>query len=93
MTQEAIGLVCEPLEGAREALCDAANLPCTLDSVDTLGHLRLAAARLGCRLHVRNASPELRELITFAGLEEVLTPRGGAEARRAGRASRYPGRT
>jgi hypothetical protein len=41
-------------------------------TVDALARLQLAAKRLSCRLLLRNASPELLELVAFMGLAEVL---------------------
>ena len=51
--------------------------------VDLLARLHLAARRRGAELRIREASPELRELISLAGLEEVLRvePRRQAEQR------------
>ena len=51
--------------------------------VDLLARLHLAARRRGTELRIREASPELRELISLAGLEEVLCvePRRQAEQR------------
>lgn len=55
----------------------------TLAVVDLLARLHVAARRRGAELRIREASPELRELIYLAGLEEVLRvePRGQAEQR------------
>jgi hypothetical protein len=41
-------------------------------TVDALARLQLAARRLSCRLLLRNASPELLELVSFMGLADVL---------------------
>ena len=41
-------------------------------TVDVLARLQLTALRLGCRVRLRNASPELRELIAFMGLRPAL---------------------
>ena len=41
-------------------------------TVDALARLQLAARRLSCRLVLRNASPELLELVVFMGLADVL---------------------
>jgi anti-anti-sigma regulatory factor len=46
-----------------------------LATVDLLARAALNARRAGARLHVVNAPPELRELIVFAGLEDVLLGR------------------
>ena len=40
--------------------------------VDQLARLHLQAQRLGCSIVVREASPELRELIEFSGLDDVV---------------------
>ena len=40
-------------------------------AVDVLARLHLAARRRGLELRI-NAPPELRELIAFCGLEDVL---------------------
>jgi hypothetical protein len=42
------------------------------DAVDALCRLQLAAQRLGYRIRVQRVSVELRDLIVFAGLAEVL---------------------
>ena len=57
------------------AVCDVGAMPADAVSVDTLARLRLGAGRRGCRLRVRNASPELCELIELMGLDQAL---GGA---------------
>ena len=41
-------------------------------TVDALARLQLAARRLGCQVRLRNASDELRELVAFMGLCDVL---------------------
>ena len=40
--------------------------------VDLLARLHLAARRRGVELRIREADPELRELISLAGLDSVL---------------------
>ncbi|WP_395295512.1 hypothetical protein ACF9IK_19790 [Kitasatospora hibisci] len=58
--------------------CDLGALPAAgpdaadLAVVDALARLRLAAARHGVRVVLRNASGPLRELLAFAGLAGVL---------------------
>ena len=54
-----------------------------LGTVDVLARLQLAARQSGTELRVTHASDDLRELITFVGLAEVLgvEPRGQAEER------------
>jgi hypothetical protein len=44
--------------------------------VNTLARLQLLAHRIGCRIEVRDPSPELTYLLDLAGLADVLgTPR------------------
>ena len=54
-----------------------------LGTVESLARLRLAARRSGVELRLRHVPSELRELITFVGLAEVLgvEPRRQAEER------------
>jgi ABC-type transporter Mla MlaB component len=52
--------------------CDVAGVVPDAVTVDALARLQLAARRLGCQVRLYNASPELRELIVFMGLEEAL---------------------
>ena len=44
--------------------------------LDALARLQLAARRRGCQVRLRNASPGLRELVAFMGLDDGLTQRG-----------------
>jgi anti-anti-sigma regulatory factor len=46
-----------------------------LRTVDALARAYVNARRLGARLRIVNASPELQELIAFAGLSDVLLGR------------------
>jgi ABC-type transporter Mla MlaB component len=55
-----------------EALCDVRSVPADAVTVDALARLQLAARRTGCTIRLRHASPELRELVAFMGLNEVL---------------------
>jgi ABC-type transporter Mla MlaB component len=55
------------------ALCDVAGVDPDCVTVDALARLQLAARRHGCRVRLRNASPELIDLVTFMGLSDVLT--------------------
>jgi anti-anti-sigma regulatory factor len=75
----------EPLRPNRAivVVCDAAELRrVDLDAIDTLARLALAARRLGCRVRVENAPPDLRDLVVLVGLADVLpcSPRSGLEA-------------
>jgi ABC-type transporter Mla MlaB component len=58
--------------GPRVAFCDVRDVPADAVTVDALARLQLAARRHGCRVRLRHASHELRELVAFMGLENVL---------------------
>ena len=66
--------VCRLLEGSGAALavCDVAGVGADAVAVDALARLQLAARRHGCRITLRHTSDELRALIAFMGLDEVL---------------------
>ena len=76
------------------ALCDVHDVRPDAVTVDALARLQLAARRHGCRVILRTASAELRELVAFMGLEDVLAATAGAApGRTAGRRGRCRGRT
>jgi hypothetical protein len=52
--------------------CDVRWLRAEAAVVDALARLQLAALRGGWQISLRNASPELLELIAFIGLEQAL---------------------
>ena len=52
--------------------CDVGGVEADAVTVDALARLQLAARRQGCRIHLRNASHDLRELVSFMGLHDVL---------------------
>ena len=54
------------------AVCDVRLVDPDAVTVDALARLQLAARHHGCRVHLRHASSELRELVAFMGLEDVL---------------------
>ncbi len=66
--------VCRLLEtsGALIALCDVGGVETDAVTVDALARLQLAARRHGCQVRLRDASDQLRELVTFMGLQDVL---------------------
>ena len=66
--------VCSLLESsaADRAFCDVRGVEPDAVTVDALARLQLGARRHGCRVHLRNASDELLELVAFMGLEDVL---------------------
>jgi anti-anti-sigma regulatory factor len=47
-----------------------------LSAVDAVVQIQLAARRQGRRVGVRNAAPEMRRLLTFVGLDDLLPPTG-----------------
>jgi hypothetical protein len=53
-------------------VCDLSGARPTAATVDSLARLALLIRREGSRLVLRNAAPELVELIAFMGLTEVL---------------------
>ena len=64
------------LAARREApilVCDLLAVEADAVSVDALARLALAARRYDCQVRLRGASKELRELVSFMGLEEVLS--------------------
>jgi ABC-type transporter Mla MlaB component len=66
--------VCGLLErsGAEVVFCDVAGVDPDAVTVDALARLQLAARRHGCRVRLRHASGDLRELLAFLGLDSVL---------------------
>jgi anti-anti-sigma regulatory factor len=52
---------------------------CGLETIDTLARLRLTVRRLGGDLRLVQAPPELRELIAFVGLGDVLVVEPGRQ--------------
>ncbi len=69
----------------RVVVCDVgAVVGSDLATVDALAQLALVARRRGCRVQLRHASPELRELLALAGLADVVrcAPGSAVEPRR-----------
>ena len=64
------GLLTE--SGGGDVRCDVRGVDADAVTVDALARLQLAARRQGCRIHLRNASNDLRELVSFMGLHDVL---------------------
>jgi ABC-type transporter Mla MlaB component len=67
--------VCTLLRGAAAdvAVCDVTGVAADAVAVDALARLQLAARRHGCRIRLAHTSAELRDLIAFMGLEDVLS--------------------
>ena len=66
--------VCALLEqsGAGLAFCNVRDVEPDAVTVDALARLQLAARRHGCLVRLSNASLELRDLVAFMGLTDVL---------------------
>jgi ABC-type transporter Mla MlaB component len=66
--------VCELFasNAAAVAFCEVDDVPADAVSADALARLQLAARRHGCQVRLRGASRELRSLIAFMGLADVL---------------------
>ncbi len=66
--------VCALLEAcpARVVDVDVGGVDVDAVTVDALARLQLAAGRRGCQVRLRNASRELRELVAFMGLRDLL---------------------
>jgi ABC-type transporter Mla MlaB component len=66
--------VCGLLEGcdAAFAVCDVRGVDADAVTVNALARLQLAARRHQCQVRLRGASKELRELVAFMGLLDVL---------------------
>ena len=60
------------ISGAALVLCDVGGVEPDAVTVDALARLQLAAGRHGCKVRLRHASSELRELVAFMGLADVL---------------------
>ncbi len=54
------------------AWCDVCDVDTDAVAIDALARLQLAARGHGCRVRLRLASDELRDLVAFMGLEHVL---------------------
>jgi ABC-type transporter Mla MlaB component len=58
--------------GAEVALCDVGALAADAATIDALARVQLAARRLGRDVCLCDVSDDLRQLLTFAGLADVL---------------------
>ena len=72
--QQLCECVCGLVErtGAAVALCDVSRLDPSAVTVDALARLQLGARRYGCEVRLRHPSYELRRLVDFMGLGDVL---------------------
>jgi ABC-type transporter Mla MlaB component len=78
--------ICLLLEtvGPQAIRCEVSGIAADAVALDALARLQLVARRHGARLELLKASPELRSLIAFAGLEGALRSRAEAEGRTTG---------
>ena len=60
--------------------CDVGHCCADLATATALARAHVNARRLGARLHVVDASPELQELVALVGLADVLLGRGRGQA-------------
>jgi ABC-type transporter Mla MlaB component len=58
--------------GATTAFCDVTGVEPDAVTVDALARLQLAARRCSCQVRLRGTSDELRALVAFMGLDDVL---------------------
>ncbi len=66
--------VCALLQEGRPevAFCEVGGVEPDAVTVDALARLQLAARRCSCQVRLRGSSPELRALVVFMGLADVL---------------------
>jgi ABC-type transporter Mla MlaB component len=69
--------VCAVLESASTdvVLCDVRGVATDVVTVDALARLQLAARRRGCHVVLQHAPDDLRRLVAFMGLADVLVER------------------
>ena len=63
---------CYGAPGPTLAVCDVTGVAADAVTVDALARLQLAARRHSCQIQLQHASADLRALIAFMGLEDVL---------------------
>ena len=57
---------------SREIICDAGDLPPDAAAVEALARLQLGARRAGMEVRLSGVTPEMRHLLAFCGLSDVL---------------------
>jgi ABC-type transporter Mla MlaB component len=74
--------------------CDVSALPADAVTVDALARLQLTARRSGRRIRLHHASHELRQLLSFVGLADVVgtDPGLGLQPKRQTEEREHPGR-
>jgi anti-anti-sigma regulatory factor len=74
-------------QARRLVLCDVTVIVRPdIATVDALARLALGARRAGCRVGLRHASPELRNLLALAGLGQILPCAGDSAVEARGQA-------
>ncbi len=58
--------------GVGVAFCDVRAIDADAVALDALARLQLAARQHGCQVRLRHPSDELRELLAFIGLRDVV---------------------
>jgi ABC-type transporter Mla MlaB component len=82
ITLDDVPALCERAEAllslshARKAVCELSEVDPDAVAVEALARLHLAARRCGCRLSLIRVSDELRDLLAFVGLSELLAECG-----------------
>jgi hypothetical protein len=61
-------------------VCDVCALPPDAAAVEALARLQLAARRIGLEIRLCRPSSELRDLLVFCGLDDVLRVEAGGQA-------------
>jgi hypothetical protein len=61
-------------------VCDVGALAPDAAAVEALARIQLAARRVGLEIRLCRASSELRDLLVFCGLEDVLRVETGGQA-------------
>jgi ABC-type transporter Mla MlaB component len=79
MTTADVAALCEHIGAALHerrtdlVICDlGAVTDADIGTIDALARLQLSSRRLGCRMGVRNAPAELGDLLSLAGLQQVV---------------------
>jgi ABC-type transporter Mla MlaB component len=63
-------------DGARTVVCDVRGVAADAVLVDALARLQITARERGGDMRITHASAQLRELVAFMGLDEVLRAGG-----------------
>jgi ABC-type transporter Mla MlaB component len=58
--------------GAQVAFCELDGMRADAVTADALARLQLAAGRRGCQVRLRDAPDDVRRLLAFMGLRDVL---------------------